>query len=196
VLFDFLLVLIMIFFFFRSTAKATLESLVWILGVFLTIRISGMFYLTLAEILRGVFSVLDHRNSQYISYIIMLFLFSFIYIFFLRSYILGLARFIPARMLVGISFVSNLLMGFMVYVIIYATANSFPMINKLPPRVRNARSEILVVWTIGSGSVEFIKTMRKGLNEFDNPLDYLKDQQGLINKAGQKIKKAADSIGD
>lgn len=193
-LFDFLLVLILIFFFFKTSAKASLESFIWVLGAFVCIRISGMFYLTMAEILRGLFSALDKRNSQYISYVLLLFLVSFIYIFFLRPKIAVMAKFIPKKVLFLISSTSTILMGFMLFVIIYAAFNSFPFIDKLPPRVRNAKSEILVVWTLGPGTVEFIKTMRHGLNEFDNPLEYLKDQQKILNSAGKKIKAAANAV--
>lgn len=105
-----------------------------------------------------------------------------------------MAKFIPKKVLFLISSTSTILMGFMLFVIIYAAFNSFPFIDKLPPRVRNAKSEILVVWTLGPGTVEFIKTMRHGLNEFDNPLEYLKDQQKILNSAGKKIKAAANAV--
>jgi len=193
-LFDFLLILILIYFFFKSSAKASLESFIWVLGAFVSIRVSGMFYLTLAEILRGIFSALDKGNSQYISYLLLIFLVSFIYIFFLRPKIALLAKFIPKKILFLISSTFTVLSGFMIFVMLYATLNSFPLIDKLPPRVRNAKSEILVVWTIGSGSLEFIKTMRHGLNELDNPIEYLKDKQKLLNSSGKKIKDAANAI--
>lgn len=192
-LFDFILILLLISFFFKTSAKASLDNFIWVLGTFITIRVSGMFYLSLAEIMRGLFSALDQINSQYIAYILMAFLVSFIYIFFLRQPIAKLSKYLPKKILVLINSVFTVLMGFMVFVIIYAIANSLPLINKLPPRVRNAKSEVFVVWTLGGGTVEFIKSMRRGLDEFNNPMDFLKDKN-LLDKTSHKIKEAVDEL--